>query len=241
MKRHLLNASSVVFAASALATVGGAAAFGQEELVVEGNVALVSDYRFRGVSLSDKDIALQGGFDLGTPSGFYVGTWGSSIENLTGSDGEDSELELDLYGGYGFEVENFAFDVGVLGYFYPGAEDLEYYEIYGSVGTTLGIVDTSVGIAFAPDQDNIGNEENTYVYLTGGMPLGDSPFSLSGSIGYEDGAFGDLDGDGDSKVDWSLGLSTTAAGVDIGLSYIDTSEDTDMSDGTVVLSFSKAM
>ena len=240
MKRHLLATGSVVVASIALAGASGAAEM-MDEVVVEGNVAIVSDYRFRGVSLSDKDIALQGGLDLALDSGFYIGTWGSSIENLTGSDGEDSELELDLYGGYGFEAGMFAFDVGALGYFYPGAEDLEYYELYGSVGTTLGIVDTSLGIAFAPDQDNIGNEENTYVYLTGDMPLGDSPFSLSGSIGYEDGAFGDLDGDGDSKWDWSLGIFTSAIGLDFGLSYIDTSEDTDMSEGTAVFSISKAM
>ena len=58
---------------------------------------------------------------------------------------------------------------------------------------------------------------------------------------YETGAFGDPDGDGDDKFDWSLGVSTTVYGLDVGLSYVDTSEDGDGSDATAVLSLSKSL
>ena len=238
MKRVLMSTGSVVVAASALAMFGAPAAIAQDGPTIEGNVALVSDYRFRGVSLSDETAAIQGGFDLGFDSGFYVGTWASSIENYGGS-----ETEIDLYGGYGFDAGMFAIDVGGIGYFYPGSDDLEYYEVYGSAGTTLGMVDTSVGLAYAfSDQEGLGDEDNTYLYVTGDMPLGDSPFALSGSLGYTfSGGALDISPDEDGYFDWSLGVSTTILGLDAGLSYVDTSEDGEGVEETVLLSFSKAL
>lgn len=218
---------------SALATTAPAAL--ADEIAIEANVALVSDYRFRGVSLSDKDPAIQGGFDLVLPSGFYVGTWASSIEPV-GS----SELELDLYAGYGFEALGAAFDIGVLVYTYPGASDTHYWEVYGAVDFETGLVASTVGFAYAPEQDNIGSEDNLYLYYEGSVPLGDSGFSLVGGLGYETGAFGDLDGDGDDKWNWRLGVGWSLAGVDLELAYIDTSEDTSGSNATAVFTISKA-
>ncbi|MGY6531706.1 TorF family putative porin [Glycocaulis sp.] len=206
-----------------------------DELVIEANVALVSDYRFRGVSLSDKDPAIQGGFDLTLPGGFYVGTWASSIEPV-GS----SELELDLYAGFGFEAGGAEFDIGVLVYTYPGASDSHYWEVYGSAGFETGLLESTFGFAYAPDQDSIGGEDNLYLYYEGAFPLGDTGLSLVGGLGYETGAFGDLDGDGDDKWDWRLGLAWSALGVDFELAYIDTSENTRESNATAVFSISKA-
>jgi uncharacterized protein (TIGR02001 family) len=40
------------------------------EIEVFSNVALVTDYRFRGVSLSAGDPAIQGGIDIAHSSGF---------------------------------------------------------------------------------------------------------------------------------------------------------------------------
>ena len=87
---------------------------------VSANVALTTDYRFRGVSFSDEDIAIQGGFDLAHESGFYVGTWASSLE--------DSALygnsEVDIYAGWSGEVSpGFSIDAGVLYYIYPNGDD----------------------------------------------------------------------------------------------------------------------
>jgi len=215
------------------ATFGASASVAQE---VEGNVALVTDYRFRGVSLSDEAIAIQGGLDVGFESGFYVGTWASSIEPVG-----NSEIELDLYAGFGGEAGALAYDVGLLVYTYPGASDVEYAEFYGSLGTTLGPIAATAGLAYAPEQDNIGGDDNLYLYTTGELPLGESGFSLTGTLGYETGAFGDIDGDGDDKIHWELGLTTAFQGIDVGLTYIDSSEDSAGSDGTVVLSISKAL
>lgn len=236
MRRILLNAGSVVVAASAFAAAAGTVASAQE---ISGNVAMVSDYRFRGVTQSGEEAAIQGGFDLGFDSGFYVGTWGSSVNFANGT-------EIDVYAGYGFEAAGLGFDVGALAYTYPGADDTTIFELYGSAAKTLGIVDTTVGFAYIPDQDNteIAGEkyDNIYVYLDGGVPLGDSPFSLSGHVGYTDEeGFWDFSADGDGLFDWSVGVSTSLYGVDVGLSYVDTSEDIDGMDEQVLLSISKAL
>jgi uncharacterized protein (TIGR02001 family) len=242
MKRVLMSTGSVVVAASALAMFGGVAMAqdGMSGVEISGNVAMTTDYRFRGVSLSDGDAAIQGGFDAAFDSGFYVGTWGSSIASYGGS-----EMELDLYAGYGGEIaDGLGFDLGALLYAYPGGTDVNYYELYGSVSPTLGMVDTTFGIAYVPDQDN--SDENTYLYADGGMPLGDSAFSLSGHIGYTDGALdcgGALSCDsGTGEIwDWSLGIATAVAGIDVDLSYVDTSEDGTGLDETAILTFSKSL
>jgi uncharacterized protein (TIGR02001 family) len=204
---------------------------------VEGNVSIVSDYRFRGVSLSDKTIALQGGLDLGWESGFYVGTWGSSIEPVG-----NSELELDLYFGFASETAGgLGYDVGVLVYTYPGASDTEYLELYGSLSKTLGPIGHSVGVAWAPEQDNIGGDDNLYLYYSGEAPLGAvEGLTAVFGFGWETGAFGDPDGDGDDKFDVTLGLVLSRFGLDFGLTYIDTTEDTASSDSQVVVSVGRA-
>lgn len=226
-------AALLAMSTSALALSPAAAA--REAVTVEANVALVSDYRFRGVTLSDGDIAIQGGFDASFANGFYVGTWASSIEPV-GS----SEIELDLYAGYGFEAGGFEFDVGATLYTYPGESNAHYWEFYGSASFTAGLLESTLGVAYAPSQSNIGSEDNLYLFYEAAYPLGETGLSLVGGVGYETGAFGDPDGDGDDKWDWSLGLAWTAFGLDWTLSYVDTSESFADGDATALLAISKA-
>lgn len=85
-----------------------------------GNVAVVSDYRFRGVSQTYRLPAIQGGFDYTHSSGFYLGNWNSSISSNSYNNG--SGMEVDLYGGYRFPLtQALSGDVGVLHYLYSGA------------------------------------------------------------------------------------------------------------------------
>lgn len=60
-------------------------------LSTEGTLAIVSDYRFRGVSLSDGQPALQGELTVSHASGVYLSAWGPSLAN---SDGPDVETGL---------------------------------------------------------------------------------------------------------------------------------------------------
>lgn len=88
-----------------------------------GNVMLASEYLYRGIAQTRGKPAIQGGFDYAHPSGFYVGTWGSSISWIgdTYPAGTSASLELDIYGGYkGTITGDLGYDVGVLTYNYPG-------------------------------------------------------------------------------------------------------------------------
>jgi uncharacterized protein (TIGR02001 family) len=88
---------------------------------VTGNVAVVSDYRFRGISQSYGQPAIQGGFDYTHASGFYLGNWNSSVSSNSYNNG--AGLEVDLYGGYRFPLtKDLGGDIGVLHYLYPGAK-----------------------------------------------------------------------------------------------------------------------
>ena len=88
LKKTLLSiaAAAVLIGSASLATA-------EESYSVSGNVALTSDYKFRGISQSDEDIAIQGGFDFEHESGFYLGTWGSSVDFDTNGDCCDGSLD----------------------------------------------------------------------------------------------------------------------------------------------------
>ena len=81
------------------------------------NAGLVTDYRYRGISQSRLKPAVQGGIDWTHKSGFYLGTWGSSIKWIKDAGG-DAPIEMDFYGGYRFEFSGIAFDAGLLRYQY---------------------------------------------------------------------------------------------------------------------------
>ena len=194
-------------------------AAGESGFELSGNVALVSEYRFRGVDLSGGDIAVQGGVDLAHSSGFYVGTWGSSLDEDTVGFGH---TELDVYGGFGGDLaEGLSFDLGVIAYLYPnaGPGDFDYIELYGSVGFELGPVEATLGLAYAPDQDSLGGTDNTYVYTDVGVGIPGTGVTVTGHLGYTDGF---LTFTNDSKAfDWSIGAETTIFGpVSAGIAYV---------------------
>lgn len=84
-----------------------------------GNVAVVSDYRFRGISQTYLAPAIQGGFDYSHSSGFYVGNWNSSVSGNSYNNG--AGVEMDFYGGWKGSWGDWGLDVGGLYYYYPEA------------------------------------------------------------------------------------------------------------------------
>ena len=175
-------------------------------ITVSANVALTSDYRFRGVSFSDGDIAIQGGFDISHSSGFYVGTWASSIEDSP----TFGHTELDLYGGWTGEVASgISVDAGLLYYVYPNGEGgaagpSDYFEPYASVSGTLGPAQVKLGVAYAWDgQSSLGNQDNVYLYSDIGVGVPNTPVTVNGHVGYTDGVLS-FDND-NTSFDFSVG------------------------------------
>jgi uncharacterized protein (TIGR02001 family) len=92
---------------------------------VAGNFALVSDYMFRGISVSNRKPAVQGGIDITHPSGFYTSIWASSVSGAAYRNGNGQEV--DLIAGYKLDLGNNSnLDIGAYAYFYPGAKYLSF-------------------------------------------------------------------------------------------------------------------
>ncbi len=192
------------------------------EFDISANVGFVSEYSFRGIAQSDENIAIQGGFDASHSSGLYAGIWGSSVDF---NDGDEANIEIDIYGGYGGEVNGVSYDVGGLYYAYPGADsalDYDFWEVYGSLGYDFEVASATVGVNYSPDYFGSSGDA-VYTHLGIDVPL-PYDFTLSGGIGYQsiddNVAFGVPD-----YTDWSVGLSYTLEGFDLSVSYVDTDLD----------------
>ncbi len=190
---------------------------------------VTTDYRFRGVSLSDKDFAVFGSLGVSHDSGFYASAWASSIQEFQGSD-----VEVDFTVGYGSSIGELSTNIGVIAYTYPGSDNTAYFEVYGSVGGSVEQLSWTLGTNYAFKQDNIGGNDNIYVYLSGSVPLAETGLSLTGTVGYEDGAFGD------GKWDWAAGLSYGFGKFSASVNYIDANLDSGAADAGVVASLSVA-
>lgn len=217
MRKTVLKLAAMSVAMSAFAI--SAPAFAQEEeeaaegpISVSGGIAVVSDYRFRGVSLSDKDFAVQPTITISHESGFYVGAWGSNLAENAGDD-----IEIDLYAGFS-GGEELTYDIGATYYLYPGVSSFNYVELTGKLGTTIGPATVGVQLSYVPSQDNTGNSDNWYYGTNATFAIPNTPINLTGSIGIEDGAFTA----GDEKVDWSIGANTNIKGFTLGVAYVDT-------------------
>ena len=232
--------------AALVTTLFAGATAAQAEMEVSANVALTTDYKFRGISQSDESPALQGGFDLAFDNGMYVGTWASSVDFDTDGDGFDGSLELDYYLGWGGEItDSVGVDVGILYYSYPGDDgaDGDYLEFYGRVS----VGDGTLGVAYS---DDYYGETDTFYYLHGeySFALGEN-LSLDLHVGYndldEDGGF--LSDSQDSYIDYSVGLTTSFASVDLTLAVVGTDLDeeevfgTDWGENSVVFTIAKSM
>lgn len=181
---------------------------------IDGEVGIHSDYRFRGISLSDKKPELTAELSVSHESGFYGVAWASNVD-LDGNKADEAELDLSV--GWSNDVGPVNLDVGAVYYLYPGNGDFNYFELYASAGYAIGEGEVRAGFAFAPSQDNIGNTSNRYWFASFDMPIGKSPVSVHGSFGIEDGAFAD------KKKDWLLGASyDIGSGFTATLDYVDT-------------------
>ena len=223
---------STLFGLTALAAAAvSAPALAQDEpaspITLTGSATVVSDYRFRGISQSNKRFAVQGGLTATHSSGLYASVWGSSVDDYIAA-GSDAELDLIL--GYATTVAGLTVDGGVLYYYYPGAESIipgynsDFFEPYLSVKGTVGPATIKVGAAYAPKQSALsigaGKEDNFYLYSDVSASIPETPVSLTAHVGHSFGpSYLTI---GKEYTDWSVGATYTYKNLTFGVSYVDT-------------------
>lgn len=220
MTKYGKRITSALLAGIALCASGAAwaeDAAPESAFTLSGSATVVSQYRFRGVSLSDEDIAAQAGIGLSHSSGFYIGTWGSNLAGFGTFGG--SNVELDLFGGWKGSAGGVDLDVGLISYQYPGTANTDYLEAYGSIGKAFGPVTGKLGIAYAFDNGAL-TDSNTYVYTDWALGISGAPVTIKAHVGYTDGAFAL---GANNLWDYSISVDLTVMkGLTFNASYIDT-------------------
>ena len=249
MKRSIISAATLaVLLASPLAVVSqthAAEAAPASPHTLTGNFTLTSDYRFRGISQTNKSPAVQGGIDYSHSSGFYVGTWASNVSGLSYANG--SSMEWDFYGGYKLELaKDLTLDLGDLYYYYPGSyvtnpQKTKYNNNEVYVGLSYKWLSAKVSYAttdyFGTNKDtfnssttdingnnpltaNGGSRGSTYLELNMAYPLTEK-LTLNAHVGDTHVKhYGKL-----NYTDWKLGASYDLNGWALGLHYVDTDKN----------------
>ena len=196
----------------------------EEEAVhqVTANVAMTTDYLFRGLSQTDENPAIQGGIDYSyTPVGFYAGTWASNVAFAESS-------EFDFYAGLSGELGiGVSWDVGGLYYTYPGSSadpEENYFEVYTNLGYSFSKVQLepslSTGVFYSPD---FFGEDGAGIYVYGGLDLS-LPYDIGLSllVGWQDVEGDMLTGPvGYDYTHYSIGLSRDVGPLSLSLSWND--------------------
>ena len=208
-----MDRASGIAAAALIAALLAASPGYAQGIDVDASATVTSDYRFRGLSQSDRDPALQASVDLRAVAGIFAGGVASTVDGaLVGG----ADAEVDLYAGYARRsLSGVHYSIGAFGYFYPGGEDVNYGEVQGEIGYLIGPADATLFAAYAPEQHDLG--DNLYLggSLSAGIPL--TPLSAKLKAGYEDGTY-------DGKWDWEAGVSYAAGPLTLSASYVDTDQ-----------------
>ncbi len=203
---------------------------------LSANVSMTSNYVFRGISQTGGDAAIQGGLDYSHSSGFYLGTWGSNVGWIEDFQRYGSgNVEIDVYGGYRGSIGNdISYDLGAIGYMYPGdkystittttAVTGDTTEIYASVGWkwftakySYYVSDEVFGFANADGSD--------YWDISASVPIGETGLTAGahwGTFSFDNNSAQDYD-DWKVSLAYDMGkLSKVTDGVTVGVAYTDT-------------------
>lgn len=225
-----MNKFIALFAAALVAVSAAPAAKAQDTAstfpgAFTANVAMTSDYVFRGLSQSDEGPAIQGGFDYSYNNeadafpGFYAGVWGSNVDF---NDGDEASIEIDVYAGLQGTISQFGTDwkLGGIYYAYPGADDsldYDYWEVAGSLTHDFGPFALTGAVNYSPEFF----AESGDAWFTSAAVAVPLPYdlTLNGTIGYQ--TIEDLE----DYLTWSAGLGYAWNGFNFTVNYVDTDLD----------------
>ena len=171
---------------------------------VSGNAAIQTDYIWRGMTQNGGENSVNVGLDIDFENVFYVGTWGAAVGV------GNSNLELDYYGGYTFEMGGIGVNIGAIQVKYDGDNQYDFSENYIALSLPM-----NVGLHFSE-----GDELGDYAEISWGMDVGVGSLAI---------AYGDMDssnGAADGGSHTTIGYSIPAGDLTVDLSYSDFSGDT---------------
>lgn len=205
----------------AVLATAASAGIASAEGTVSANISLTSDYVFRGVSLSDNGPAIQGGFDY-VADAWYAGVWGSSLSE---------DMEIDVYAGITPSTGPIDWDLGVIGYFYPGADDdgaeFDYAEL--KVALSHDFNDQfSAGAAVYYAPENYGDTGDArYLEINGTYSASDA-LQFTAAYGNQNIEEPNGPNSEDDYNTWNIGATYATHGFEIDLRY----HDTDINSGS---------
>ena len=179
--------------------------FSFADVSLSGNIAITSDYVWRGMTQNAGDPSVSGGFDLEDDSGFYLGVWAANVS----ADDDDTvagsgSMELDGYLGYsGSFNDDAGYDIGYIAYTYPNYDSWDFEEAYISFDFFGVYVTYAAGEGIANNYGEVGYS----------VDAGPGTFSIS---------YGDFENTGTNYLvgyDWTVGDFT------LGFYYSDFNSD----------------
>lgn len=241
-----------LFGAFALASLAPAVASAEDGAwgPFTGQVTLTSDYRFRGISQSSRDAAVQGYIQYDHSSGFYANVWASSID-FDDAATYDAGVEVDFTAGYNYKLSDATTIGGKAVYYWyadadtpAGAPDYDYWEFMINASHDFGAVAIDAEFAWSPD---FFQESGDAYALTGGVTVPilkefaffDGGLAASANIGHQW-----LDTGGNDYLYWDIGATATWGIFDFDVRWVDTDLNrtqcfaTDNCEGGVVFSVS---
>jgi uncharacterized protein (TIGR02001 family) len=132
-------------------------------------IALLSDYRFRGVSLSDNGPAAQAHVDLSHESGIFAGALVATVR--PGYAGAESGISLQGYAGYsGTVAGDVSWSTGIAGYTFPSSKEgsTDYAEWFGRMSRN----DLRAGVFLSQSYFGSG-ASSVYLELSGSHEIND--------------------------------------------------------------------
>jgi len=179
----------------------------ESALEISANLAITSNYIWRGMTQTNNSPAVQGGLDLGY-KGFYLGTWGSNVE----FGDTTNNLEADFYAGYAGELAGFGYDLGYIYYAYPNESNaFNFDEAYVGLSYDWDSFGVSGKYSFG-----LNSENDTPDYWEVGASA-KLPWEVTLAAGY-----GDYDKVGTNYI---VSLAKTFGKFEITVAYTDFSSD----------------
>jgi uncharacterized protein (TIGR02001 family) len=241
--RKTIIAASLATAAFAVPTLvyaqaaAPAAAAPASPHTFTGNMAIVSDYRFRGISQTFKQPAIQGGLDYSHESGVYVGNWNSNVNSGAGFPG--GSIEMDFYGGWKKSWGDWGLDLGAIYYYYPGTDanatnflpnprngkahtgGVSNTELY--IGGSWKWISLKYSQAVSDYFSLPDTSGSNYWDLSANYDMGNG-WNLLGHLGFFNlkGWHNGTDATKGDYTDWKIGVTKDLGGWILGASYIDT-------------------